>query len=421
MESIIKASVTKHLIDNKLITKQQHGFLAKHSTCSQLLECVNDWSFTLNIRNSVDVVYIDFLKAFDSVVHSKLLHKLKAYGIAGNLLQWITNFLCNRFQSVKVGVHTSSFIPVISGVPQGSVLGPLLFLIYINDLVDVIGPNLTAKLFADDVKIYVNVSEIDGVDLLQGGLTAISRWASKWQLKIAISKCVALHLGRHNLQQDYAIGGVSLPNVREVRDLGVTVDSKLSFSAHLAQISAKAHQRAGLIARCFKSRDPHLSFRAFVVYVRPLLEYCSPVWSPVYKCDIVKLESVQRRFTKRLMDRIGLSLSYAERLNFLNTETLEVRRLKQDLSTMFKIFHGIIDVTVNEFFQLNTYGNTRGHCYKIIKPVCNNNAREFSFACRCVNCWNSLPEATVNAESVFIFKNYLNNSNLSKYLHILNC
>jgi hypothetical protein len=418
MESIIKDSVSRHLLMHKLITKQQHGFLAKHSTCSQLLECVNDWTLSLNVRNSVDAVYIDFHKAFDSVVHSKLLHKLKAYGIAGNLLQWITNFLFNRFQSVKVGLHNSGFSAVRSGVPQGSVLGPMLFIVYINDLVDVFGHNLTVKLFADDVKIYVSISDIDSVNLLQDSLAALTKWASDWQLKISIGKCVALHLGRNNLMHNYVVNDAVLPNVRETRDLGVIVDSKLCFSAHLAQISAKAHQRAGLILRCFKSRDPHLLFRAFCVYVRPILEYCSPVWSPVYKADITKLEAVQRRFTRRLKQCAGFS--YAARLKFLNAETLELRRLKQDLVTIYKMFHGLMDVRVNEFFQVQTANITRGHNYKIIKPVCNNNARQFSFSCRRINCWNSLTQIIVNAHSVAAFKHYLNSVNFSKYLYVLN-
>lgn len=327
-------------------------------------------------------------------------------------------FLFNRFQSVKVGHRTSSFISVDSGVPQGSVLGPLLFLIYINDIVDVIGPNLTVKLFADDVKIYVSITDIISADLLQDGLSAISSWATEWQLKISISKCVALHLGRNNPMHNYVIDDVILPNVREARDLGVIVDSKLCFSAHFAHITAKAHQRAGLIMRCFKSRDPHLRFRAFCVYVRPLLEYCSSVWCPVYKTDIVKIEAVQRRFTKRLNS--CTCLSYAERLKFLKAETLELRRLKQDMTYMYKMFHGLIDINVCEFFDVQTDSITRGHNYKITKAICSNNARQFSFACRTVDCWNSLSKSTVNAQSVSVFKHCLLSTNFSKYLYILN-
>ena len=403
------------MLVNKLISKQQHGFLAKHSTCSQLLECVNDWSIALNIRNSTDVIYIDFNKAFDSVVHSKLLQKLIAYGVGGNLLHWLTSFLTNRTQCVKVGFSNSDFIPVVSGVPQGSVLGPLLFLIYINDLVDVFGSGLTVKLFADDVKIYTIIGDIISFEMLQTGLDALSGWSSKWQLKVSINKCTTLHIGRNNAMHEYAIDGVVLPNVRVVKDLGVLVDSKLSFSAHIAQTTTKAHQRASLIIRCFKSRDAHLLFRAFSVYVRPIVEYCSPVWSPVYKSDIVRLEAVQRRFTKRL--KYCSCLSYAQRLIYLKTETLELRRLKQDLITIYKIFHNDIELNINDFFELSQHGITRGHNFKLVKPVTNNNAREFSFACRRINCWNSLPNCAVSCRTIGTFKTALNCVDFSNYLY----
>lgn len=302
------------------------------------------------MRNSVDVVYIDFAKAFDSVVHSKLLYKLRAYGINGKLLIWIANFLVNRFQSVKVGMSFSEFIRVVSGIPQGSVLGPLLFLLYINDIVDVLGSDATAKLFADDVKLYLNITDVVDVKTLQNGLNAVSKWAHDWQLKISITKCVTLHLGRKNIGYNYLLDGVSLPCTNLARDLGVTIDKNLSFKAHIAQITARAHQRARLIIRCFRTRDPHLLFRAFAAYVRPIVEYCSPVWSPVCKSDIIKIESVQRRFTKSLKD--CNHLSYADRLKYLRSDTLELRRLRNDLLTVYKMLHGLIEVNINDFFSI---------------------------------------------------------------------
>ena len=415
MESIIKDRLIAYLLDKRLITKQQHGFLAKHSTCSQLLECVNDWTIELNVRHSVDVAYIDFQKAFDSVVGSKLGLKLSSYGISGRLLDWLSDFLCNRVQAVKVNNKVSEFVPVKSGVPQGSVLGPVLFLLYVNDLVDLFGPGLTAKLFADDVKIYAVINDVNDIAAFQAGLDALDAWSTDWQLPISLHKCNVLHLGRNNTGHTYQLNGVCLPDVKEIMDLGIKVDSNLRFTKHYRFIVNKAQQRASLIFRTFRSRDPTLLFKAFTVYVRPLLEYCSPVWAPVYVTDINLIERVQRRFTKRLS---GLwDLSYFERLRVLGSvETLELRRLKADLIMIYKIVHKLISLDFDEFFNLSNVSCTRGHCFKLTKPECNNNARQYSFACRCINAWNFLPMNVVSATSVSCFKAGLDTADFNKFL-----
>ena len=415
MESIIKDKLIAYLLEKGLITKQQHGFLAKHSTCSQLLECVNDWTIELNVRHSVDVAYIDFQKAFDSVVSSKLSHKLSNYGISGNLLNWLSAFLSDRVQAVKVNGKISDYISVKSGVPQGSVLGPVLFLVYVNDLVDLFGPGLTVKMFADDVKIYAIINDVHDTVAFQAGLDALNAWSNDWQLPISLNKCSVLHLGRNNIDHVYQLNGVCLPDVKEVTDLGLKIDSNLRFIKHYRLISNKAQQRASLILRTFRSRDPGLLFKAFVVYVRPLLEYCSPVWAPVYVTDIDIIERVQRRFTKRLNG--FWYLNYFERLFMLgNVETLELRRLKSDLTMIFKIVHKLVAIDFDEFFVLSNYSCTRGHNFKLNKPKCNKNARYFSFACRCIDVWNSLPLNVVSAVSINGFKSSISKIDFTKFL-----
>jgi hypothetical protein len=265
METIIKKQVLDYLLLHNKINKQQHGFLARHSTCSQLIESVNDWSIALNARKQVDAVYVDFSKAFDSVVHCKLLYKLELIGLRGKLLLWIAEFLTDRFQLVRVGRSVSDTIGVRSGVPQGSVLGPLLFLVYINDIVDIFDKRIEVKLFADDVKIYVVINNIDDCLLLQRGLNNLSDWAEKWQLKISINKCAVLTIGSCNDKYVYDIDNSSLPNVESIVDLGVTMNSDLRFKKHINVIVSKAHQRSSLILRCFKSRDPAILCRAFTV------------------------------------------------------------------------------------------------------------------------------------------------------------
>jgi len=403
MESIVKDQLMSYLLRNKLITEHQHGFLNRHSTCSQLLECINDWTLALNCHKNVDVIYVDFRKAFDCVVHTKLIAKLESYGITGRLLFWIKDFLSNRIQAVKIGKHISSFSDVLSGVPQGSVLGPILFLLYVNDMVDIFGVDLSVKLYADDVKMYSIIDDIGSSPSLQCGLNKLTEWCTKWQMSINISKCFVLTVGRTCGSSLYSINNEKLPFSNTANDLGVCVDSKLRFSCHYDNIVAKAHQRASLILRCFLCRDPSVLFRAFVTFVRPVLEYCSPVWSPVYKCDIDQIEAVQRRFTKKLN---GLkSMSYEQRLKTLNTESLELRRLKSDLILMFKISRGCTAVD-NKIINFRTDSQTRGD-FKIFKPQCKINARAFSFAARHVNCWNALPNSVRNAPSLSSFKRLL--------------
>jgi hypothetical protein len=167
METVIKDEMLPFLLKTNKITKQQHGFLSKRSTTTQLIECVNDWTLALNAKHSVDAVYIDFAKAFDSVVKSKLCAKLYSMGIRGKLLLWISVFLTDRTQQVKVSKCLSDVVNVVSGVPQGSVLGPLLFVTYINDIVNIFDSKLQVKLFADDVKIYIVIDDVTCTHLLQ--------------------------------------------------------------------------------------------------------------------------------------------------------------------------------------------------------------------------------------------------------------
>ena len=185
LESLISADLIEFLNDHNLISKHQHGFLKKQSTVTNLLGSVNDWTLSLSSSKSVVIAYIDFQRAFDSVSHPKLLHKLKHHGIDGNLLFWISLFLTGRRQSVKIGSSFSKFSPVSSGVPQGSVLGPILFNLFVNDITDNLDNTTTSKMFADDIKIYSEFNTNTTTCNLQTHLDLICIWSSIWQLTIS--------------------------------------------------------------------------------------------------------------------------------------------------------------------------------------------------------------------------------------------
>jgi hypothetical protein len=411
-ERIVKEQILDYLYKNSLISRHQHGFLSKSSTCTQLLESVNDWSLAVTNRRLVDVVYFDFSRAFDSVSHPKLIHKLSAYGLTGRLLNIIAAFLSNRRQRVIIGNDSSAFVPVTSGVPQGSVLGPLLFLLFINDVVDLFEGVINVKLFADDIKIYLEIENDESVDRLQKAINDLCIWAKTWQLSLSVDKCLHLRAGlcKSVSNATYFLQEKPLKSVNETRDLGVVVDSRLSFKSHINVIVAKAHTRARQILRSFLSRDTETLLKAFNTYVRPLLEYCTPVWSPCTAGLVKRLESVQRVFTKKLPNMS--KLSYEERLSALNLESLELRRTKADLLMCYKILKGFTNIIPDDFFTLLS-SSTRGHSMKLYYPTSRVNVRLHFFTNRVIHMWNKLPEEVVSADSLTIFVSQLNSLPLS--------
>ena len=416
LESIVATELIQYLHDHQLINKHQHGFFKHRSTCTNLIESLNDWTLSISDHDAIVVGYVDFARAFDSVSHPKLMIKLQGYGVKGTLLFWIGAFLSNRTQSVRVGSSLSSTRPVTSGIPQGSVLGPLLFNLFINDITDKF-TNVSAKLFADDVKIYTRLSSSSpaATTNFQHHLDLIQSWATIWQMGISYAKCNILQIGTHRNHQVYSISNHTLQSSSPIKDLGVLIDSKLKFNHHIVNFVNRARQRASLIFRGFLSRDTSHLIRAFTSYVRPLVEYASPVWSPSYINLINEIESVQRAFTKRLP---GLKqLTYTERLTFLKLKSLEHRRLISDLILCFKIVRGFTSVGINEMFIPSRNTSSRGHSFRLEVPLAKCNTRNHFFACRIVRVWNALPQAVVSSPNVLSFKKLVNKLDLSKFLH----
>mgnify|MGYP003477484535 FL=1 len=218
-ESLVKDKILEHLLKHKLIKDSQHGFTKGRSCLTNLLEYLETVTSLLDDNQPVDVIYLDFAKAFDKVPHGRLAAKLEALGIGGNVLNWIKNWLTNRRQRVNINGELSSWIAVLSGVPQGSVLGPLLFLIFIND----IDENVISKLwkFADDSKICHGVKNENDAKIIQSDLKLLFKWSVDWQMLFNVEKCVVLHMGYNNQKFEYEMGGNKLKSVDQEKDLGV--------------------------------------------------------------------------------------------------------------------------------------------------------------------------------------------------------
>ena len=332
-ESIIKDSIISHMMDNNLFSKEQHGFLPRRSCMIQLLIATEYWTEALNCGDSVDIIYFDFKKAFDSVPHERLLIKLKAYGIDGLLLHWIECFLTNRKQRVTVNESFSPWSDVISGIPQGSVLGPVLFSIYINDLPkEIVNPVL---LFADDTKIFSKVcrnSSLEDIAQIQRDIDKLFMWSMKWQLFFNISKCKSLHLGGFNPKYTYQMNSQPIEQVSNEKDLGITIDSLMKFHIQTSLVTSKALRTVGIIKKSFVSLTKETFLCLYKAIIRPQLEYGNVIWGPFSVLDQAKVERVQRRATK-LVPSIK-HLSYQQRLEVLNLPSLKYRRLRGDMITV---------------------------------------------------------------------------------------
>ena len=408
MESFLKDTLMDHLVENNLLSSRQHGFISGRSTVTQLLSYLDSCIGNIVNGNVVDVVYLDFQKAFDTVPHARLIKKLQAYGVSGEILTWITEYLKDRSQMVVVNGEKSSAGNVISGIPQGTVLGPLLFVIYINDILDNIDSE--GLLFADDAKIYRKITCRDDAKILQDDIQKLEAWSDLWLLKFHPDKCHLLTLGKfENIMHchRYKVSEKEIEHIFEEKDLGVLMDSELTFAEHIISKVNKANTLVGIIRRSFSYLDGETFVKIFTAFVRHHLEYGQAIWSPYLRKYINMIENVQIRATK-LVDGLG-KLTYQERLAKLKLPTLAFRRLRGDMIETYKHFHKYDRSILPPSFHPRNRPS-RNHKYQIqpIRPKDGERGlHNNSFYCRITDTWNKLPSAVVDAPTMDTFKNRL--------------
>ena len=300
LESFVRDQLVEFMETYELFSDSQHGFRHHKSCVMQLLEVMNDFANFIENQEDIDSIYLDFRKAFDTVPHLRLMNKLKAYGIEGSLAKWIYSFLTGRSQRVRVNDSYSGFASVNSGIPQGSILGPVLFIIFINDLPDCV--QSLCKIFADDTKIY---GSHHTHDVLQDDLYRLLNWSEVWQLHFNSSKCSVLHYGSTNKNHKYYIDKnctKELKTTDNEKDVGVTFCPKLKFDLHISNTIKKANRLTGIIKRSFTYIDHVMFLKLYKTIIRPNLEYANTIWYPSFKRQSIDIEKVQRRATKILHD-----------------------------------------------------------------------------------------------------------------------
>ncbi|BHF62528.1 hypothetical protein SprV_0200551000 [Sparganum proliferum] len=406
MEKIMKQQLMQFLEQNHLLSDSQHGFRKSRSCVTNLLYCLEHWTRAVDRGDMVHVIYIDFKKAFDSAPHHRLLYKLSRAGVRGKLLMWIQSFLIGRSQAVHVSDQQSAEVAVRSVVPQGSALGPTLFIAYVNDCANEL--NCGVAMFANDIKMWSTIrSEVDEARL-QTNLDHREQWSKDWLLPFNVNKCDFLRVGRTSSPNHtvYRLTGEPLHKVDAQKDLGVWITTSLKPSLQCSKVAKSAMSILYLVKRAFSYFDEDCSAKVFQTFVRPHLEFAIQAWRPWTGKDVGILEKVQRRATKLVSGQ--WSLPYEARLANLALFPLSYRQVRGDLIQAFRIVRDQgCCLASGDFFELATTTNLRGHPLKLRVTGARLDTRKFFFTNRVVAAWNALPEDVVMSASVDTFKRRL--------------
>ena len=413
LEKHLYGLIVCHLEEFFPLSDSQWGFRHGRSTVGALLSTTHDWFQLLESGKDICAIFLDYRKAFDSVPHVPLMHKLSETGLHVNIMAWLRDYLTLRRQQVVVAGALSDTASVTSGVPQGSVLGPLLFSIYINSVAEVpLSPQSRRVLYADDASLYRPISRTEDFLAIQSDIDALKAWSDDHLLQLNPSKCKYMVLTKKRFPSENSgtlslqLGGTTLEKVESFKYLGVLLKSDLSWSDHITGVCSKAKRILGLLYRNFYfNSSPATIKQLYLSLVRPHLEYAAELWDPHTRRDIDKLESVQKFALKVISHQ--WDTGYEDLLDTVNIPTLRTRRLNLKLSYIFKVVHGIT------YFPPNIFQNDPPHSNRLYRvdilrcPFARANYYYHSFVPSSIRAWNSLDESYVRAGNPSIFKSHL--------------
>ena len=412
LEKHIYSIVFEHLAERKLLSVDQWGFCPGKSTVTALTSTFHNVFQLLEAGFDVSLVFFDLRKAFDSVPHLPLLQKLKDTDLNQHILQWISSYLCNRQQYIVIEGASSSTTPVLSGVPQGSVLGPLLFLLYINHLSELQltnGSKLT--LYADDILLFKPISCPEDYSALQVDINCIHDGTRACYLTLNPLKCKYLVCSRkrqpHLPPSGLLLANTVLEKVESYRYLGVVVTSKLSWSDHINQICTKARKLIGMLYRQLYSwADTNTLLLFYTTCIRPHLEYACQLWDPYTSKNWLSLEAVQKFACKVCLKM--WDLDYNTMLQLLNLPPLSVRREYLKLTAMYNILNGYSYYPSGIFVQSNNhYYSSQSTNVNFVRPYARTNYLYYSFVPNVVHAWNNLPYFIKTSPCISTFKSSL--------------
>ena len=409
MEHIIVSQINTHLKKNNILVPYQHGFREGLSCDTQLIKFIEELHKGATNCKSVDVIVMDFAKAFDKVSHLRLMEKLSGYGIQGKTHRWISSWLTGRSQRVVLEGEMSESCPVSSGVPQGSVLGPTLFLLYINDIGQEISSSI--RLFADDTILYRPITSDADARQLQADLDKLVKWSNVWLMEFHPSKCKLLRVTRSRTPPtyDYLINNTPLEKVSSAKYLGVTVSSDLKFNKHISQVRGSAESSLNMLKRNLRIRDSDIKTAAYTTYVRPRAEYAVCAWDPHTKGNIERIEMIQRKAARWVLNKDGSKYKKASVSNMLDQlkwRSLEQRRVDTRLTMLFKIRNDLVLISSSSLVP-NTGILHSAYPHRYV-PISKDNADQFnSFFPRTIRQWNRLDSDVALGKCLDTFKRHV--------------
>lgn len=421
-EKIIYEQLYEYLSTNELLSEQQFGFRRFHSTATALLDCSNEWFVNMDRGLYNLVVFLDLKKAFDTVNHDILLAKLELYGIKDPTLKLFKSYLSHRTQFCHVNGKFSDSIPISYGVPQGSVLGPLLFLIYINDLPNCL-ERTTARLFADDTNITASGKSIEEAEVaLNYDLHNIKEWLLANKLCLNIVKTEYILIGsRYKInelteQPRVFIGDEPVRRVSETKALGVKIDQFLTWDSHIDSISKKISAGISAIRKIREFTDCSTLKLVYSGLIQPHFDYCCEVWNSIGRVQFERLQKLHNRCARTIMNFKNEHGQSRLALDQLGWKSLEERRAQILAKLMFKVINNMAPSKLCSMFQNSKSihaHNLRGSDSSLFLP---RPKTEYGKKCLSYNgarIWNSLPEYVRNSETLNSFNTSVSSINLT--------